>query len=89
MMQLNISKKGEIVIPKKIREHLGLMHAKTVVIELKGDIVQIRPRANSEDIIARWEERAKRMNIDVSKWTMGNDLYEEEFGKKWSHVSRR
>ena len=86
MMQLNISKRGEIVTPKKIREHLGISHARTVVVDIKDDALELRP---SIDVVKLAAERAKRIHLDVSKITMGNDLYDEEFGKKWTHVPRR
>ena len=85
-MQLNISKRGEIVIPKKIREHLGITHARTVVVDIKDDALELRPAI---DVVKLAAERAKRIQLDVSKIKMGNDFYEEEFDKKWAHVSRR
>lgn len=85
-MQIPISKRGEIVIPKKIREHLGISHARTVVVDIKDDALELRPAI---DVVKLAAERAKRIHLDVSKIKMGNDFYEEEFDKKWAHVSRR
>lgn len=32
------------------------------------------------NIALEWEKRAKRINVDVSKWVCGDALYEEVFG---------
>lgn len=84
MMQLSISSRGEVVIPKKVREHLGLVPERKILLEVKGKSVVIRPALSGEDLIRKWEERARRLNIDVSKWVLGDRLYEEEFGRKWA-----
>jgi AbrB family looped-hinge helix DNA binding protein len=78
MMHLKMSARGEIVIPKKIREYLGLSPQKSVVLEIKDDSVLLRPSAD-EELMKRWEARAKRLNIDTSHWVMGDKLYEEGF----------
>ncbi|MDP4012933.1 MAG: hypothetical protein Q8R00_05000 [Candidatus Nanoarchaeia archaeon] len=45
---------------------------------LEEKIIELK--ANKErDIIQEMEERAKRANVDVSKWVMGDELYEEVF----------
>ena len=72
------------MIPKKVREHLGLVPERKVILEVKDKSVVIRPAISGEDIIRKWEERARRLNIDVSKWVLGDMLYEEEFGRKWA-----
>jgi len=74
MIQLKLSARGEIVIPKKIREHLGLR--KTVILTIKDDMIELRPPI---DVAKRAEERAKKYRADTSKWVMGDELYEQEF----------
>ena len=32
-----------------------------------------------ENIVQKWEKRAKKYNEDVSKWIYGDELYEEVF----------
>lgn len=75
-MQLKMSSKGEIVIPKKVRDAVGLLPLRAVVLEVKGSAVILHP-PRKEGIAKRWAERARRMKLDASKWVMGDELYEE------------
>ena len=75
MMQVPISKRGEIVIPKKIREQLGFHTSATLVIR-KG-VVELTPQ--DDDLVKECEVRAKKYHANVKDWVYGNRLYEEEF----------
>jgi len=80
MIQLHVGKRGEIVIPKKIRESLGIKKENNIFLEIKADAIELRalPKKN-EDIMAKWAAQAKKENVNISKWKMGNELYEEVF----------
>jgi len=43
MPLVKLSSKGQIVIPKAIRDKLGLKPQKTAILELVGDHAEIRP----------------------------------------------
>lgn len=77
MLKLKLGSKGEILIPKKIRDQLGFTRNKTIILEVKEKSVEIK--ASNDDIVKKWEEHAKKHRIDVSKWVYGDKLYEEEF----------
>ena len=77
MMQLSIGAKGELVIPKKIRESLGLTRDRKVILEMEGKTIKLK--VADEDIVKIWEERAKRCNLDLKKLVYGDKLYEEVF----------
>ncbi len=77
MMQLSIGTKGELVIPKKIRESLGLTKDRKVILEMEGKTIKLR--VANEDIVKACEERAKKYNIDPKKLIYGDQLYEEVF----------
>ncbi len=79
MMQLNIGSKGEIVIPKKIREQFGLVKQRKVMLEIKDKIICIHPSFGEEDTIKKCEERAKKYNLKASDLIYGDKLYEEIF----------
>ena len=53
-----------------------------LAVRSKGRSFVLSP--SREGIIKRWEKRARRLNIDVSKWVLGDRLYEEEFSRKWA-----
>jgi len=77
MIKLTVGTRGEIVIPKKIRESLGIVRGRSVMLSIKDHAVEVRPA--EIDAIATMEARAKRLHVDVSKIRMGNDLYREVF----------
>ena len=78
MLQLKLGAKGEIVIPKKIREHLGLTRDRPVILEIHEKSIELRSTTTA-NIAEKWEERARRSKVKVSQWVYGDDLYEEGF----------
>ncbi len=77
MMQLTMGKKGEIVIPKKIRDQMGFSQERMVILDMKEKTIILRLPV--EDIVKQCEEVAKKAKADVSKWIYGDKLYEEVF----------
>ncbi|MBI2574301.1 AbrB/MazE/SpoVT family DNA-binding domain-containing protein [Candidatus Woesearchaeota archaeon] len=78
IMKVKLGDKGQIVIPKVVRESLGLRKNSTAILEVKEKRIEIR-RFPEEDFVKDAAERAKRSGGDVSKWVYGDRLYEEEF----------
>lgn len=80
-IQVKLGDKGQLVIPKIIRESIGLMENKPAILEVKEKAVEIRPFPE-EDLVRKWRERAKKYGGDLEKlgWVYGDRLYEEEFG---------
>ena len=81
MIKATLSSKGELLIPKPLREELGFARNSTVFLEVKDKTLHVR--AVEGDPFQRMEDLAKKVNADVSTWVYGDRLYEEEFGKKW------
>ncbi len=77
MIQLKVGTRGEIVIPKKIRESLGLRSDTNVILQVKQDAVEIRPA--DESIAEHWSEIAEREGIEVDETSYGDTLYKEAF----------
>ena len=77
MIQLTLGSKGEVVIPKKIRDYMGLSKNKKIILELKEKTILLHPIKT--DIVKQCEERAKKYNLDPKKITYGDKLYEETF----------
>ncbi len=75
MMQLSMSAKGEIVIPKKIREQLGLVPSRAVILDVKENVICLHPARQS--IAKKWAEIAKRINLKSSQVIHGDALYEK------------
>ncbi|MCP8314595.1 MAG: AbrB/MazE/SpoVT family DNA-binding domain-containing protein [archaeon] len=77
-IKVKLGSKGQLVIPKVIRESLGLTENIVLVLEVKDKKIEIRPL--EEDVLEKWEEIAKREGVDVSKEILyGDKLYEEVF----------
>ncbi len=78
-VKVKLSSKGQILIPKVVRESVGLKENKSAMLEVKDDSVVIRPLSEG-DLVARAGQRARMHGGDVSKWVLGDKLYEEVFG---------
>lgn len=77
-IKVKLGKKGQIVIPKVIRESLGLVEDKFVMMEVKDKKLEIFPVR--ETIPAEWEKIAEKEGTDVEKnMIYGDKLYEEVF----------
>lgn len=75
-IKVKLGSKGQLVIPKVIRESLGLVENKFVVLEVKDKSIEIK--ALDEGIVEKWSEISKREGVDVSKEIIyGDRLYEE------------
>ena len=77
MLKLKLGSKGEILIPKKIREQLGFTRNKTIILEIKEKSVELK--TSDDNIAKKWEERAKKYKVDTSKLIYGDKLYEDVF----------
>ena len=74
-----VGARGQIVIPKVIREHLGIAENKTLLLEVEEKSLRISP-ARGNDILTSWTEIAKREGSNVTKnYTYGDKLYEDMF----------
>ncbi|MGQ9469803.1 MAG: AbrB/MazE/SpoVT family DNA-binding domain-containing protein [Nitrososphaerales archaeon] len=77
-IKVKLGSKGQLVIPKVIRESLGLTENIVLVLEVKDKKIEIRPL--EEDVLEKWEDIAKREGVDVSKEILyGDKLYGEVF----------
>ncbi len=71
--------RGQLVIPKIIRESLGLTDNKAVLLEVTDKELRLIP-TKDKDIAASWQAIAKSHGTNVKKnLVYGNKLYEEVF----------
>ncbi len=78
-VKVKLSSRGRVLIPKVIRDSVGLKENKEATLEVKDNSVVISPVVDGE-LISRANERARQHGGDVSKWVYGDRLYEEVFG---------
>ena len=79
-IKVRLGPKGQLVIPKVIRESVGLHENSSAILEVKESAVEIRP-LESADLVERTRRRAKEHGGDIRKlgWVYGDRLYEEVF----------
>ena len=79
-IKVKLGDKGQLVIPKVVRESIGLKENGSALLEVKEKVIEIRP-LSSEDLLERSRERAKKYGGDIRKqgWVYGDKLYEEVF----------
>ena len=74
-----VSERGQIVIPKILRENLGITKNKLVFIELQDKTLRLT-LAEERDIVISWKEISKKEGGNISKeFIYGDSLYEEAF----------
>ena len=73
-----IGEKGQIVIPKDIREHLGLDFGTNVTFEVKDNEVIIKKEKNPIEIVEDFFNTPKlKKKISIKEL---KEKYEEEYG---------
>ena len=73
-----IGEKGQVVIPKDIREHLGLDIGVNIVFEVKGNEVILRKEENAEEFLKDFlnvPKLKRKINVKELK-----KIYEEQYG---------
>lgn len=79
-IKVKLGDKGQLVIPKVVRESVGLKENGSALLEVKENVIEIKPLSH-EDLTQRSRDRAKKYGGDVRKmgWVYGDKLYEEVF----------
>jgi len=78
-IKVKLGERGQLVIPKVIRESLGLVENRMVILEVKDKVIEIKP-FSAEEIVERWKKISEKEGGDVSKdFIYGDKLYEEVF----------
>ncbi|MBO8180206.1 MAG: AbrB/MazE/SpoVT family DNA-binding domain-containing protein [Archaeoglobus sp.] len=55
-----VGKKGQVTIPKEIREKFGLKEGEKVVFEVRGDEIIIRPDKSGSDYVEEFVSIVKK-----------------------------
>ncbi|HMF33625.1 MAG TPA: AbrB/MazE/SpoVT family DNA-binding domain-containing protein [Candidatus Lokiarchaeia archaeon] len=61
--------KGQIVIPRDVRDLLGLKPGSEVILEVTGNEVKIKPAVSNDEFLARFCEMPAKLHekIDLEK----------------------
>lgn len=77
-IKVKLGAKGQLVIPKVIRESLGLTENKIIILEVKDKTIEIK--ALDEEIPEKWRAIAEKEGLDVTNSLLyGDRLYEQIF----------
>jgi AbrB family looped-hinge helix DNA binding protein len=74
-----VGPKGQIVIPKDVREYIGLKPGTKIVFEIRGSELVIRPETDPEKIVDEFcsiVSKKLKKTIDVKK------IIEEEYEER-------
>ncbi|MBI4454819.1 MAG: AbrB/MazE/SpoVT family DNA-binding domain-containing protein [Acidobacteria bacterium] len=61
-----IGEKGQVVVPKDIRDHLHLKPGSTVVFEVRGDGVILRPEKTGKEFVDQFCTTRRKLRKPVS-----------------------
>ena len=73
-----VGKKGQVSIPKEIREKFGIKEGTKVVFEVRGNEIVIKPEKSGKDFVEDWCSIVKKKlsePIDLKK--LKEDYYEQ------------
>lgn len=65
-----VGPKGQVVIPKDLREHLGLQSGAQVVFEIRGNTVIMKPAINPQEWVEEFASVVKRKlkkEVDIER----------------------
>jgi len=82
-MKREVGEKGQIVLPKDIRDYVGIKPGSKVVFEVRGKEIIIKPEKSGkefvEDFVNVPKKLRKSLNIKKIKKIL-DEQYEEEYG---------
>lgn len=78
-----VGERGQVVLPKDIREHLGIGTGTEITFEARDDEVIIKPAKTPEEIVEEFCRTSRKVRIkggakEIKK--IIDEQYEEEYG---------
>ncbi len=69
IIKRKLGPKGQIVIPKDIRDLLGIKAGSEVTLEVTGNVIKIKPPPTTEQFLNQFCENPKKLRkkIDIEK----------------------
>jgi len=72
-MRRKLGPKGQVVIPKEIREKLGLAEGSMLTFEISGDALLVRPEPSPEAVVKRFLSVRGRKRAKIVDWRSALD----------------
>ncbi len=76
--RVRVGKRGVIVIPKEVREKLGIVESMVLELNLEGDRIVLKTR----DLWSELRERGRKLKVSVDEAEKELDRDEEEWVKR-------
>ncbi len=73
-----VGKKGQVTIPKDIREKFGIKEGTKVIFEVRGDEIILKPEKSGKDFVEDWCSIVKKKmsgSVDLKK--LKEEFYEQ------------
>jgi AbrB family looped-hinge helix DNA binding protein len=61
-----VGERGQIVLPKRLRERFNLRPGKKVIVEEKADAIVLRPDHDPEAFVEEFVSMSKKVKISIS-----------------------
>jgi len=74
---VKLSRKGQMVLPKEAREHLGLQPGDTVIITIEDGVLQIVPRPK------KYADYIRGLGCDLWQELGGGEQFHQEERRSW------
>jgi len=72
-MRRKLGPKGQVVVPKEIREKLGLAEGSMLTFEISGDTLLVRPEPSPEAVVERFLSVRGRKRGRIVDWRSALD----------------
>jgi len=75
-LRLRVGPKGQIVLPKFIREKLGIKSKSFIVVDFGDECLSIKQEFGAEEVISWLKDTRRPIAKDVSKISIEDELLE-------------
>lgn len=83
-----IGERGQFVVPKDIREQLGLHAGTEVTVEVKGDEMVVKPAKTAEQILDEFFTSSHRIKMKGgTKWI--KKVIDKQYEEEYNDILRR
>ncbi len=72
-----VGKKGQVTIPKDIREKFGIKEGTKVVFEVRGDEIVIKPEKSGKEFVEDWCSIVKKKLSTLDLKKLKEDYYRQ------------
>jgi len=75
-MKRKLGSKGQVVIPREVREKLGLREGEDLAFEVSGNTILVRREPSPEEIVERFLSVKGRKRLKLMDW---KSVIDEEY----------